>query len=79
MTTPTRFLTRLWIVLLLLVAEPAFSRDAGFDPRVITFGEAREEIKSKPIESRPNRPLHVYGNAVRRRHSRGAARPQPSR
>jgi len=42
----------------------------GFDPRVITFGAEREQIKSTPIEKRPYRPLHVYGNTVRRRQSR---------
>ena len=44
---------------------------AGFDPRIVTFGEAREQIKSTPIEQRPYRPLHVYGNSLRRRHARG--------
>jgi hypothetical protein len=43
---------------------------AGFDPRIVTMGEARAEIKSKPITQRPNRPLHVYGNTVRRRAGR---------
>jgi hypothetical protein len=42
----------------------------GFDPRVVTFGDARDQIKSTPIEKRPYRPLHVYGNTLRRRHSR---------
>ena len=49
---------------------PAFG--AGFDPRVVTFGSEREQLKSMPIEKRPNRPLHVYGNTVRRRSSRTA-------
>ncbi|MFM1904937.1 MAG: hypothetical protein RLZZ440_2837 [Planctomycetota bacterium] len=48
----------------------------GFDPRVITFGESREEIKSTPITQRPYRPLHVYGNSVRRRHQRATPKPQ---
>jgi hypothetical protein len=52
---------------------PADARNTGFDPRIVTFGEAREEIKSTPITQRPYRPLHVYGNTVRRRHERGAA------
>ena len=43
---------------------------ADFDPRVVTFGAEREQIKNTPIEKRPNRPLHVYGNSVRRRHDR---------
>jgi len=52
----------------------AGARAASFDPRVITFGESREKIKATPIEQRPNRPLHVYGNSVRRRHTRSASR-----
>ncbi|MFM8953475.1 MAG: hypothetical protein ACKOOF_10510 [Planctomycetaceae bacterium] len=53
-------------------SEPAFgASQAGFDPRIVTFGTARDEIKSTPITQRPNRPLHVYGNTVRRRQSRG--------
>ena len=65
------------IILAVLTATallPCPSVDAagtGFDPRIITFGDAREQIKSTPIEQRPYRPLHVYGNTVRRRHSRG--------
>ena len=46
----------------------------GFDPRVVMMGEAREQLKATPIEARPYRPLHVYGNTVRRRQSRGAVR-----
>ncbi len=45
---------------------------ADFDPRVVTFGAEREQIKNTPIEKRPNRPLHVYGNSVRRRQGRTA-------
>lgn len=56
---------------------PAEARSTGFDPRIITFGDAREEIKSTPITQRPNRPLHFYGNTVRRRHERGMAQPGP--
>ena len=51
---------------------PVSAKD--FDPRVITFGDTREQIKSTPVTARPNRPLHVYGNTVRRRADR-AARP----
>lgn len=47
--------------------ETRAASPTGFDPRVITFGAEREQIKSTPIEKRPYRPLHVYGNAVRRR------------
>lgn len=58
---------------------PVEARNTGFDPRVVAFGEAREEIKSTPITQRPYRPLHVYGNTVRRRHERGTASQAPAR
>jgi hypothetical protein len=54
----------------------AQAAQTGFDPRIVAVGEARDQIKSKPIEQRPYRPLHVYGNTVRRRHSRAHASPR---
>jgi len=57
--------------LLIPLPEPAeAAKQAGFDPRIVTFGAEREQIKSTPIEQRPYRPLHVYGNSIRRRHAR---------
>ena len=52
------------------VVPPAEAQATTFDPRVITFGETREQIKNTPIPDRPYRPLHFYGNSVRRRQSR---------
>jgi len=52
------------------VAEASERR---FDPRVIVVGEAREQLKAVPITQRPYRPLHVYGNSVRRRHQRAVS------
>jgi hypothetical protein len=68
------------VVLAALVATtvasaPVEAADTGFDPRIVTFGDSRDEIKSTPITQRPNRPLHVYGNSVRRRHHRSVAAP----
>lgn len=54
-------------------APLAEAANTGFDPRVIMFGEAREQIQSTPIDQRPYRPLHVYGNTVRRRNNRAAS------
>jgi hypothetical protein len=59
-----------------IAAAASAARQTGFDPRIVAFGEAREEIKTTPIEKRPYRPLHVYGNTVRRRHYRGDSQPQ---
>lgn len=58
-----------------LAPVPAEAAATGFDPRIVVFGDAREAIKSTPINQRPNRPLHVYGNSVRRRHQRGGTPP----
>lgn len=49
------------------------ARAANFDPRVVTFGDARRELQSTPMLERPYRPLHVYGNTARRRHQRGGS------
>ena len=79
MRAPSRalFLVATSLVLPIDIAAAASAaRQTGFDPRVVAIGEAREEIKSTPIENRPYRPLHVYGNTVRRRHYRGAPQPQ---
>ena len=35
-------------------------------PYVIARGSDRDRIKEMPIEQRPNRPFHFYGNTVRR-------------
>jgi len=65
-----RFRGILVAALVAITAIPAAGAD--FDPRVVTFGAEREQIKNTPIEKRPNRPLHVYGNSVRRRQGRTA-------
>ncbi|MFM7206272.1 MAG: hypothetical protein ACKO4T_06365 [Planctomycetaceae bacterium] len=58
----------------LVPVSPADAASTGFDPRVITFGETRQQIQSTPVLERPYRPLHVYGNTVRRRHHRGVTK-----
>ncbi len=37
----------------------------GWSPVVVPTGAYRETIQAMPIESRPGRLLHVYGNTVR--------------
>ena len=58
----------------LVPVSPVDAASSGFDPRIVTFGESREQIKNTPILERPYRPLHVYGNTARRRHHRGASK-----
>lgn len=47
-------------------------------PYIIARGQDRTLIESTPIEMRPYRPLHVYGNTVRRTYYRGSPLPVPS-
>ncbi len=61
---------RIFVVLTVGVTAAVPCPASGFDPRIVTFGSERDQIKSMPIEKRPNRPLHVYGNSVRRRNAR---------
>ena len=57
---------------------PAIAQ-TGFDPRIVVFGDEREKIENTPIEQRPNRPLHFYGNTVRRRRYRTVSQPSSTR
>lgn len=67
------------LVLLALVTTPGVAPAASsFDPRIVTFGPTREQLKNTPITQRPNRPLHVYGNSVRRRHRRSTPVQRPA-
>jgi hypothetical protein len=61
----------------LLVPKTAVAQ-TGWSPSVIATGEERQKIRSTPIEQRPNRPLHFYGNTVRRMHHRGTPLPSVS-
>lgn len=51
--------------------------EPGWADQIIPTGRERVEVKSTPIELRPYRPLHFYGNTVRRRYYRGSAVPMP--
>lgn len=51
--------------------------EPGWTNRVIKVGEDRKRSEATPILQRPYRPLHFYGNTVRRRHYRGTATPTP--
>jgi hypothetical protein len=53
------------IIVLFLSAGTCDAREP-----VIARGAYRQKIRSTPIVHRPNRPLHFYGNTVRRMHHR---------
>lgn len=68
---------RLAVVLVIGVVFSAFSSgralraEPGWSPVVVATGAYRRQIESTPIHLRPNRPLHFYGNTLRRLHYRG--------
>lgn len=53
----------------------ASAGEPGWSPVVVARGEYRDQIKSMPMEQRPYRPLHFYGNTVRRMHYHGTPAP----
>ena len=44
-------------------------------PKAFVDSQTRKNLESIPIAERPNRPLHFYGNAVRRRTNASESRP----
>ena len=44
---------------------------------IVARGPLRQQIEATPILDRPYRPLHFYGNTVRREFYRGTAVPTP--
>jgi hypothetical protein len=62
----------------LLLTPVGWAGEPGWERGVIRFGRERREIRNTHILHRPYRPLHVYGNAVRRLHYHGRILPAPS-
>ena len=72
-----RFVNAVLITSITLFTSLLFSCDAnaqrstqinsgtGFYPFIIALPQDRQIIRSMPIEQRPARPLHFYGNMVR--------------
>lgn len=60
----------------LLPVEVVTATGPGWSPNIIATGPQREHLRSLPIEQRPNRPLHFYGNTVRRLHHQGTVLPR---
>ena len=51
----------------------ADAQQPGWSPVIIARGAYREQLESTPMVERPNRPLHIYGNTVRRNYYRGTS------
>lgn len=66
-------------VLLIQAWVPAATQaqEPDWYPYVLARGNDRSVIKNTHINDRPYRPLHFYGNAVRRNYYRGNPAPMP--
>lgn len=67
----TRLLLLAVFVFMMMISTLFVPEQVAASGPVIARGAQREAIKSQPILKRQNRPLHFYGNTVRRRHARG--------
>ena len=56
-------------------AEAAGPQEPGWTHGVFLFGEAKAKKDATPILMREYRPLHFYGNTVRRQYYRDTVRP----
>ncbi len=70
-------LITLSLLVLGLFASGAAAQEPGWWGYVIAPESVRPQIRRTPIIHRPYRPLHFYGNTVRRRYYRGTAIPAP--
>ena len=60
-------------VFCLFSGSSAEAQEPNWYPFAIARAEHRPAIQAMPIYQRPYRPLHFYGNAVRRDYYRGTA------
>jgi hypothetical protein len=56
---------------------PRNPHEPGWARPIFTTEAQQELIEATPIHMRPYRPLHFYGNTVRRQYYRGTAMPSP--
>lgn len=67
-----------WILALMICMPSAASgQEPAWYPWVIAPPEVRTVIQETPMELRPYRPLHIWGNTVRRMYYRGNPLPAP--
>ncbi|WP_419580596.1 hypothetical protein [Stieleria magnilauensis] len=60
-----RYAILLSTLLITSITPTSATSPTGWSPIILPTGEYRASIKSMPIEQRPGRLLHVYGNTVR--------------
>lgn len=51
--------------------------EPGWSPYVLAPPQVRSQLAQMPVQHRPYRPLHFYGNTMRRTYHRGTPLPAP--
>ena len=70
-----RILAMLIVIGIWAACSSAMAQASSGRGPIIARGAQRQQIEATPILQRPYRPLHFYGNTVRRRHYSGRAEP----
>lgn len=65
------------VVLAVSFGSTSFAWEPGWWGVIIAHGDDKARIKATPIIDRPYRPLHFYGNTVRRQYFRGETLARP--
>lgn len=65
------------ILVAAFLTQSAAADEPSWYPYVLARGNDRAVIKNKPMHERPYRPMHFYGNTIRRNYHRGFAPPLP--
>ena len=70
-----------WIFGTLIISfqdtNSATAAEPGWASEIVVNGGVRQRVEATPMVARPYRPLHFYGNTVRRVYYRGTPLPAP--
>ena len=69
--------TPLLLAIVFLSQSSSVAAEPNWYPYVVARGSDRAAIQNTPMHKRPYRPMHFYGNAVRRNYHRGYVAPMP--
>ncbi len=69
--------TPLLLTLIFLSQSPSVAAEPDWYPYVFARGSDRVCIQNMPMHKRPYRPMHFYGNTIRRSYHRGYSAPLP--
>ena len=67
--------TPLLLAIVFLSPSSSVAAEPNWYPYVIARGADRIAIQNTPMHQRPYRPMHIYGNSIRRSYHRGYTTP----